>query len=169
MTKNNYPKLGRTYLVGLSHKLWPDFFDEQTRTDLAMRNIIFGSSLLLEVPEFNIPYPKHLVVIGETEDEVAFGVVVINTDVHPKVKNNQDLLDVQVYIPRKGNDFLKYDSFVDCSNILVYSKEEVASKIANDQSIAKGNVNEETMKEIKDAIMRARTISDRERKRFGIV
>jgi hypothetical protein len=61
---------------------------------------------------------KFFIIIGNDSLGNAMGVIFINTDPHPKTKNEFEFMKTQYFILRRTYpQFLEYDSYVDCSQI----------------------------------------------------
>ena len=71
---------------------------------------------------------KFIVIVGFTPEGIALGALLINSKVSP-IKQSPELLNSQYpLLARNYRSFLKYDSWLDCSDIFELSTEKIEGK-----------------------------------------
>ncbi|MEG1544017.1 MAG: hypothetical protein RR382_05770 [Tannerellaceae bacterium] len=124
------------------------------------RGVILHSSL------FDcIDHGKFFVVMGENEKELV-GFFFINTDIHPFIKKQQTLLDMQFPIRRSDYSFLKYTSFIDCHQLTTFTKSNLISQIATKSAQVKGELTAEDLQLLLDAVRQSKLFSKAEKDSF---
>ncbi len=76
-----------------------------------------GSIIFEYVTTTNPPKNKYYVVVGITDDHIALGTVYINSEVNPNLFRAERLKKLHIPVLASDNPFLKWDSFIDCSQI----------------------------------------------------
>ena len=143
------------------------FFPQEIKDDFAKRNIEIGKTLLIEIPDFNIPYKKYLIIVGINKLRLAG--VIINTGVNLNFARNEALRKLHLLIKSNEHPFLKYDSYVDCSKLHKRLISEICDAIKKKPSIVIGNVSEDFLREVTSTILDAKTISMKDKKDFGFL
>lgn len=109
--------------------------------------------------------PKRLIVIGTDKvKRLCYGSVLVNTYPNPQANFSKQYLEGQ-YIIKKANydNFLDYDSFADCAELLSIPIE----KLKNGEFF--GYLNETDWNSITQKLKTSKTISTNEKYRFGIL
>lgn len=109
--------------------------------------------------------PKKLVIIGvDNVRKVCYGSVLVNTKMSPKAAYSASFLSAQ-YLLRQTDypEFLRYDSYVDCGMLFSIPLE----KLMNGEYF--GTLNDKDLKGIFDILKTTETLTNKERKRFGIL
>lgn len=71
---------------------------------------------------------KFIVIVGFTPEGIALGTLLINSKVSP-IKQTPELLNSQYpLLARNYRSFLKYDSWLDCSDIFELSKDKIEER-----------------------------------------
>lgn len=142
-----------------------DCFSEEFKSQYAKDKIDLGTTLIVEIPNFNLDYKKYAIIVGMESEEVAF--VVINSEINPNVFKSNYLISQHVEIPVLGHeDFLIKDSHIDCTKFQYKTKREVIDYIENNPHIV-FNVTDDVCKKVNNTITYSRSISLQEKKRFG--
>jgi hypothetical protein len=108
--------------------------------------------------------PKRLVIVGiDKENKVFFGSVLVNTKLNPRARFSEEYLRTQ-YLLSQSNypEFLKYDSYVDCGDLLAIPFPRL------ERGEFFGQLLEEDKRMILDLLETTDTISTKIKKRFGI-
>jgi len=109
--------------------------------------------------------PKRMIIIGvDLQRQLCYGSVLVNTKPNPNSGFSAQYLNTQ-YIVRKENytDFLDYDSFADCAQVLSIPM----SKILAGEYF--GIMNDSDYSSVMDMLRNNKTMTLKEKKRFGIV
>lgn len=108
--------------------------------------------------------PKLLVIVGvDVKSSVLYGSVLVNTNMNPKAQYSEEYLSAQ-YLLQKENypDFLRYDSFVDCGQIIPIP----FAKLERGEYF--GALNNDDSQRIFDILETTDTLSTKEKKKYGI-
>ncbi len=144
-----------------------DFFPQYYRDDFAERNIQKGSIIRVFVRDTTPPKIKRFIVIGFSQDKVLLGTVFINSEINSKIFTTEELRSLHISIDAANNDFIDHDSFIDCSSIRERSYDEIKQLLSKDTECLKGIVSETTMSIITETITNAKTISVKQKRKFG--
>lgn len=109
--------------------------------------------------------PKKLVIVGvDKMKRVCYGSVLVNTKMSPKSQYSAAFLSA-LYLLHQSDypDFLKYDSFVDCGMLFSIPLEKL---IAGEYF---GTLTEADLQGIFDILKTTETLSNKQKKRFGIL
>ena len=108
--------------------------------------------------------PKKLIIIGvDKEAGTCYGSVLVNTNMNPKANYSEPYLAAQYLIKQENYDnFLRYDSFVDCGEVFSFS----IDKLLSGQYY--GKLTEEDLQGIFEILETTDTLSTKLKKRFGI-
>ena len=109
--------------------------------------------------------PKKLVIIGVNKvNKVCYGSVLVNSKMSPKAAYSASFLSAQ-YLLRQSDypDFLKYDSYVDCGMLFSIPLE----KLMDGEYF--GTLTDDDLKGIFDILKTTETLTNKEKKRFGIL
>ena len=144
-----------------------DFFNDKIRKKYAERQIDIGKARLIQIPEFNVSYPKYCIIVALNQSDIAG--VIINTEINPNIFKAEELRKLHIPILQQDHSFLKYNSFVDCSQLIKWTIEHIVEAITNKPEIVVGNVTTELLKKIHLTIIYTDTISNKEKKSFGFL
>jgi hypothetical protein len=95
--------------------------------------------------------------------------VIINTEINSNIFKTDDLRKLHLPILQQEHPFLKYDSFVDCSQLIKWKIEYIIEVISKKPEIVVGNVTDDLLKKIHLTITFADTITSKEKKNFGFL
>jgi hypothetical protein len=145
-----------------------NFFSEEDRKKFAEANITPGTVLKCFVKNTNPPKEKRFVVLGTDREGNLIGVVFLNTNINWKVIRTFDLQKLQYYIEADQNDFIDRDCYIDCSEIIELSKEDVLAGITKSPGNVLGKVSDEQLNTIIGFIRQSPKITPKVRKKYGI-
>jgi len=120
-----------------------DFFSDEFKQNFALQNITIGSVLRCFVKNTNPPKEKRFVVLGFDNNGNLVGTVFINTEINWKVNRTMELAQLQLYVRAEDNDYLDWDSYIDCSELVEIPKNEIATAISTNPANVLGTVNNE--------------------------
>ena len=144
-----------------------DLFPKKLKSNFANRSIDIGKSILVKIDDIDVKYPKYIIIVSKSEEEILLAYVIINTEINEKVFPTEYLKSPHVLIDRNNHQFLDYDSYVNCSEIRVFKTDEIVSFLISNPERALGNVNDDVMKLIHLTITNARTIPRLLKVKFG--
>jgi hypothetical protein len=108
--------------------------------------------------------PKKIIIIGvDKESNKCYGSVMVNTNMNPKANYSEPYLAAQYLLKQENyENFLRYDSFVDCGEVFSFS----INKLLKGEYF--GNLNEQDKQGIFEILETTDTLSTKLKKRFGI-
>lgn len=109
--------------------------------------------------------PKKLVIIGvDKVKKICYGSVLVNTKMSPKAAYSASFLSAQYLLHQSDYpDFLKYDSFVDCGMLFSIPLEKLL------EGEYFGILTSSDLQGIFDILKTTETLTNKEKKRFGII
>ena len=146
-----------------------DFFPEDLKQKFAERNIDIGQSILIKINNFNINYDKYIVLIGFDKENLDCGAVVINSEINENVFPTTYLKSLHVEIDVQNHNFLENNSFINCSEIKTYQKQQLVDFLKANPERLVGNLSDIVLKKVHLTLMNARTITNIEKKKYGLI
>ena len=109
--------------------------------------------------------PKKLVIIGvDKEKKICYGSVLVNTKMSPRSAYSASFLSAQYLLHQSAYpEFLKYDSFVDCGMLFSIPLEKLL------EGEYFGTLTDTDLQGIFDILKSTETLTNKEKKRFGIL
>lgn len=136
-----------------------DLLPEDKKREYIDRHLKPGQVLYLECGFTKPRKSKFLVLVHMGKRPLFF---VINSNIHPYIRSRPHLLACQVVLKASDYDFLKWDSVLDCSDVIHYFGETVVrDQILEEMNRVKGELTTSTKQEIIGVVQGARTISQR--------
>lgn len=123
-----------------------------------------GTILLAQIFE-EIDHEKFFVIVGISGDKVA-GFFFINSNIHHSVWKKSEQLAMQYPMRKSDYAFLKYDSFLCATNIIMREKSELASLLKNGDVAIIGNMRKEHMDEVLEMARSSKLFSKAEKREF---
>ncbi len=108
--------------------------------------------------------PKKIIIIGvDKESNTCYGSVLVNTNMNPKANYSEPYLAAQYLLKQENyENFLRYDSFVDCGEVFSFS----IDKLLKGEYF--GTLSEQDKQGIFEILETTDTLSTKLKKRFGI-
>lgn len=113
----------------------------------------------------DIDHDKFFVIMGVSDDYIA-GFFFINSNIHHSLFRKPDQLAMQYPMKHKDYSFLKYDSFLCATNILIKSRKDLAESMQKGETSIKGSLQQEHLEEILEMVRNSKLFSKIEKKRF---
>ena len=85
-------------------------------------------------------YDKFIIIVSESEEEVSLAFVVINSRINENVFPTPYLQSLHVKIKSGDHPFLDHDSFINCSELRTFTKQEVVAFLIEHPERAVGNI-----------------------------
>ncbi len=115
------------------------------------------------------PKEKILVIVSKSSCNTKYGCIYINSDDYPYLHAQHILRSQQLPAKfSKYNNFLKYDSFFDCSDIQIKTTEEIDLILKKDPKRMLGKIDIDDHKCISDALRLNNTIKPKTLKLFHL-
>lgn len=145
-----------------------DFFPDKLKKNFAEQNITVGTVIKCFVRNTNPPKEKRFVVLGIDTNGNLIGVVYINSDINWKVIRTEELAQLQHFVTKENNDYLDWDSYIDCSDLFELSYEEVNTSIQNKPQNVLGTVDANDLKTIKEHVKKSPKIKPKLLKKYKL-
>ena len=144
-----------------------DYFPQHVKDDFAARSIEVGQALFIEIPEFNLPYKKYLIIAAINMHRTILAGVIVNTEINQNIARSKQLQSFHLLIKQADHPFLQYDSYVNCSTLHKRTVEEVGRAISANPAVVVGNVTADMLRKIHAALTDCREISRKDKNEFG--
>ncbi len=145
-----------------------DFLPVEIKTVLAESSIKQGTVVRCFVKNTNPPKEKIFVILGLDNAGHFIGAVFINTNVNFYIINNQELLDLQYPIKCCEHNFLKYDSFIDCSKLMKFEFQYIKEKLIENPGCMLGTLKKDTIDVIIELVKKSPNITPIDLNNIGI-
>jgi len=145
-----------------------DFFPHKIKKKFAREKLKPGTVLRLFVKDTVPPKIKRLIIIAVDNENYLLATLFINSEINPMLLNSEELIQLQFKIDSNKFDFIKHDSYVDCSKLKPRNIEQLSELIIKDPKTVIGEVDEVTLRKIKKIVKKARTIPVGLKKQFRL-
>jgi hypothetical protein len=146
-----------------------DFFPEDLKQKFAERNVDIGQSILIKIKTFNVNYDKYIILIAVDNQLSEFGAVIINSEINENVFPTSYLQSLHIEIDVANHPFLEINSFVNCSEIKSFPKQQLIDFLKSNPERLVGNITQSVLKKIHLTLMDAKTITIIEKRRYGLI
>ncbi|MDI6050923.1 hypothetical protein QLS31_13890 [Flavobacterium sp. XS2P24] len=109
-----------------------------------------------------IDHLKMFIVIGISKNTVLTCSVFINSEVHPFIARNQELLSLQIPILKSDNPFLNHDSYASCNSPIKSSTTNIQNKITDKSCRVIGKICEKDVTTITATLVNSGVLSPEE-------
>jgi hypothetical protein len=145
-----------------------DFFTQDFKEKIADSSMHIGSVIRCYTTQTTPPKEKRFIILGRDSTNNYIGTIFINSNVNWNVINSQELLELQYPVKKDGNDYLDWDSFVDCSKLIKLEYEYVKNAIVAKPGCVLGTVKQADLEIIYTLVKSSTNISPIELKNIGI-
>ncbi len=145
-----------------------DLLPEEFKKKFAAQNITVGTVIKCFVKNTNPPKEKRFVVLGIDSEGNLIGVVFINSDINWNVIRTQELAQLQHYVTKDENEYLDWDSYIDCSDLFELPYNDVYTSIQNKPQSVLGTVSSDDLKTIKEHIKKSPKIKPKLLKKYKL-
>lgn len=128
-------------------------------------NLIERGSILHSDIFADIDHGKFFVIIGVDNDFVA-GFFFINSNINKAIWNKEDQLAMQYPLKKEDYDFLRYDSFLNATNIITRSRKELSESIREGRTSMIGHLKQEHLEDVLDMVRNSKLFNKIEKSRF---
>jgi hypothetical protein len=146
-----------------------DFFSDDLKNKFATQNIKPGAVIKCFVKNTNPPKEKRFIILGIDETGNLVGSVFINSHINWNVIKTQELAQLQHYVKKDDNDYLDWDSYVDCSELIELPHADIVISLRNNPKNVLGNVTAEDFKEIKANVIKSPKIRPKVLKKYKLI
>lgn len=113
----------------------------------------------------DIDHGKFFVVVGVTDEEVA-GFFYINSNINSNVITKQEQYAMQYPILAQDYNFLKYDSYINATNIITRSKKELSESISAGRTSLIDSLKNKHLNELLKKVRESKLFSKVEKRNF---
>lgn len=147
-----------------------EFFPESIRESFSKRKLKEGVVIRLKSP-YTKPEKKtkRFIVFAFSNDKSSAGIVHINSEINPNIFKNPQAIKLHLKFELKGRNYLKKTSYVDCSQIISWSKNDLYKELKKDPSIQIGEISSNDHSLIISTLQKAFTISKKDKIKFGLL
>lgn len=145
-----------------------DAFPKDFREDHARRILKVGSVLRMFVKDTNPPKEKRFIIVGFSEDRVSLASVFINSEINLLVNYSQEVRELHLFLSSDGREYLKHDSYVDCSQLASRAVSDIFESLINRPEACIGEVGRDDMLAIRKTIAGAATIKGKLKKKYSL-
>jgi hypothetical protein len=113
----------------------------------------------------DIDHGKFFVVVGVTDEEVA-GFFYINSNINSNVITKQEQYAMQYPILAQDYNFLKYDSYINATNIITRSKKELSESISAGRTSLVDSLKSKHLNDLLEKVRKSKLFSKIEKRNF---
>ncbi len=135
------------------------FFSKQQKLEVLQNQFNCGRIFYL-YSKFTRPRPKEkYLLLVCVSPKILF--LVINSEIHPFIKNNSELLQCQILLESTKTNSLLHDSYIDCTNVIEsLTLQNIIDQVEDDPGRIKGMVDEGTKLKIVEAVAKSKTLTN---------
>ncbi|MBS4056559.1 MAG: hypothetical protein KGZ82_04490 [Bacteroidales bacterium] len=145
-----------------------DQFPDAFRQSYVDGKIVIGSVFKIFLPFTNPPKEKIIIIIGFECSKVFIGICIINSEINLNVIRSEELKLYQYLIRKRGNEYLKHDSYADCLEIYPIRYQTIQELLLTKPKAYLGQVKPDDLQRIMDMIKGSPTIDKITLERFGL-
>jgi hypothetical protein len=139
---------------------------EEQRKELADLNLKPGAILKFEC--LVAKKEKRLIYAGTKYDGLWVGLVHINSEINERIYHSPKLREEHYKILHADYQSLKWDSFVNCSQLIIRPKQEIYNILVSDPGCHLEHLMQEHFNEIKIKLCKSRVLSPGQKKEYGL-
>lgn len=139
---------------------------EEQRTELAILNLKPGAILKFYCQVAK--KEKRFVFVAPRYGGIALGLIHINSEINTKVFFSPKLRDEHYKILQVDYPTLTWDSFINCSQLIIRPKEEIYNFLVNDPACHLEHLSEEHFDEVKIKLCKSKVLSPSQKKEYGL-
>lgn len=113
----------------------------------------------------NIDHGKFFAVIGEDKDKI-LGVFFVNSKINDFIKSKPKLLQLQYSLSSDDYEFLNYNSYLCCSDLIKIDKQKLAESLTAGRSEVKGSLLQKDLENILNNINNSKVFTEIEKQKY---
>ncbi len=146
-----------------------DAFGSDYKQQYTERSLKVGVIIKRFENSTNPPKTKYSIIVGESNDNIVFARVYINSEINPNLFPTPDLMSLHHGLDDNDYNCLERYSYVDCSRLINISKEELIEEISSATDVIQEDVKDYDLTGILEIIKIAGTINRAEKRRFDLL
>lgn len=146
-----------------------DLFPDNIKNQFAERNIDIGNAILIRLTDINVNYDKYIVIVGINNEELCVAYVIINTEINTNIAPTTYLKSLHLKIKCSSHTFLKHDSYINCSDLKEFQKQELIDFLIKNPERVVGNIDVTLLTKVYSTIKSATTILPILKKKYGFI
>lgn len=115
-----------------------DHFPKKFQHEHTERTLKIGMVLKLFVNDTTPPKEKRFIIVGFSEDKFSLASVYINSDINKNINWSQEQQALQLELTSETRGFLDWDSYVDCSKLILRETLELQTVYASRPEVCIG-------------------------------
>lgn len=143
-----------------------DSFPESFKKSFLNRNFTLGS--VIKIYDHWVEKYKIHIIVGFDNKKIFTATVRINSKKNINVFRTSYLKNLCHSLKKDKYEFLRWDSFVDCSKLIEWNTSELIDILIENPKSFKGNIQEKELDTIRSILATARTIEPKKRKKYGL-
>lgn len=146
-----------------------DFFPQGIKQNIANFNLEIGSVVKCFTNHTKPPKEKRFIILGVNDEGNYVGSVFINTNVNFNIINSQELLELQYPVKNQPNDYLDHDSFIDCSELFEFSRQDLFNLLIAEPERALGKVSQKDLETLFRLVKSSPIIEPKMLKKYKLI
>lgn len=146
-----------------------DFFPDAFKDQFGQDKVNIGVLISLMVPDTKPPKIKRMIVVGQDRANIHVVSVYINSRLNVNVFRTEYMQSFHIRLPSEGRPYLDHDSYIDCTQVHHFSKDELVTYIAHHPEAYLGNLSPADLSTVLIKLAEAPTIKPAIKKRFGLL
>lgn len=140
-----------------------DSFTKEYRISFCNRHLKPGAIFRAHVPHTTPPKVKRFIVIAINEAIFSMGLLFINSQVNPNLRN------LNLFLTADQRTYLDNDSYLDCSRLYEWSLPLLRKKFVANPKIYLGHLCDTDMAKARQLVISAKTIERKLKQRYGFL
>lgn len=145
-----------------------DHFPKEFQHEHTERTLKIGMVLKLFVNDTIPPKEKRFIIVGFSEDKFSLASLFINSEINKNINWSQEQQALQLELTSETRGFLDWDSYVDCSKLILRETRELQTVYASRPEVCIGQLSDQDFEIIITTLKHASTINGKYKKRYGI-
>jgi hypothetical protein len=145
-----------------------DHFPKEFQHEHTERTLKIGMVLKLFVNDTTPPKEKRFIIVGFSEDKFSLASLYINSEINKNINWSQEQQALQLELTAETRGFLDWDSYVDCSKLILRETRELQTVFTSRPEVFIGQLSDQDFELIITTLKHASTINGKYKKRYGI-
>ncbi len=134
--------------------------DPEKQQELYKNSLKAGDVFLKKFDEAE--HKKLFIIAGISDEKIFVCSVFINSKIHPAIAGKPNILKLQIPLLKNRNEFLKHDSFANCSYPIHLKSESITKDIVVGTCKIIGNIHRQDLEFVQNALVNSGLLSEEE-------